>query len=353
MPNSLNLDETTVSVVIPAYNARETIAETLASVFGQTHRRLDIVVVDDGSTDGTWEVLQSFGSAIRPIRQPNSGIAVARNRGVEAAWGEFIALLDADDICEPERIAVQLKYLKSNPDILLCSSDFSGFDERGMLGASYCGEYYTRCSAAHGGASARYSVHEMIDIGSCFEPQISQPMQVQTMRGAVYEDLALGNFIHPPTVMFPRATLKRAGYFDPQVKIVCEWEWFVRVARLGPVGYIDRPLLKYRLSASQISAKPKTAVDSLRVAEMIHARDPKLREGAPGKVRRHLGALTLSAAYALSDEDRVAALKLLLVSGFFYRVFTRKTLRVLIRIVLPTGLLNKARHLRAGWGGLG
>jgi hypothetical protein len=169
------------------------------------------------------------------------------------------------------------------------------------------------------------------------------------MRGAVYEDLTLGNFIHPPTVMFRRAILKRAGYFDQQVKIVCEWEWFVRVARLGPVGYIDRPLLKYRLSASQISAKPKTAVDSLRVAEMIHARDPKLREGAPGEVRRHLGTLALSAAYALSDEDRLTALKLLLVSGFAYRVITRKTLRTLIRIALPTGLLNKARQLRAGW----
>ncbi|MDD4887932.1 MAG: glycosyltransferase family 2 protein, partial [Thiomonas sp.] len=146
-----------VSVVIPAYNARNTLAQTLDSLFAQTHRNLDVVVVDDGSTDGTAEVLEAFAGRVRVIRQANAGIAVARNASVQAARGDYIALLDADDLCRPDRIAMQLRYLQTHPDILLCSSDFGAFDETGPLApASYCGVYYTRCSPQRGGLKARY-----------------------------------------------------------------------------------------------------------------------------------------------------------------------------------------------------
>ncbi|OIQ83139.1 putative glycosyltransferase EpsH [mine drainage metagenome] len=335
-----------VSVVIPAYNAAATIAETLRSVLAQTHRNLDIVVVDDGSTDGTWDVLQSFGSAIRAIRQPNSGIGIARNTGVTAARGEYIALLDADDLCEPERIAIELHYLLNHPDILLCSSDFSGFDQSGPLEASYCGIYYTRCSPAQGGARARYPEHGKLDIASCLLPPSVEPVLVPIHSGRVYEELSMGNFVHPPTVMFRREALDRAGLFDPAIKIACEWEWFVRVARVGRLGYIDRPLLRYRRSATQISSDPRTALDSLAVAYKIHAIDPGLERRAPTQTRRHLGALNLSAADAVIEVSRMRALGLLLKSLFVYRVFKARSPRVLFKIVLPRTFLSKLRRLR-------
>ena len=106
-----------VSIAIPAHNAASTLGDTLRSVLAQTHPTLDIIVVDDGSTDNTAEVAASFGERVRVIRQTNAGISRSRNVSLEAARGEFIALLDADDLCEPERIAAQLKYLLYRPPV--------------------------------------------------------------------------------------------------------------------------------------------------------------------------------------------------------------------------------------------
>ncbi|MDE2149418.1 MAG: glycosyltransferase family 2 protein [Gammaproteobacteria bacterium] len=339
-------DGVPVSVVIPAYNAGNTIAETLCSVLAQTHRPLDIVVVDDGSRDDTREVLRSFGDAIRVIHQANSGIGVARNRGLAEARAPFIALLDADDLCLPERIAVQLKYLLAHPDILLCSSDFGAFDEHGLLADSYIASYYTSCSPQRGGVHARYPLHGTFDIADVLQPSGREPVIVAEDHGRVYEQLAFGNFIHPPTVMFRRETLAVAGTFDPTEKIVCEWEWFVRVARCGNIGYIDRPLLRYRRSATQISSDPQTPADSLSVAHKIHARDPDFRRRFPEAVRRQFGVLNLDAADAVVEIDRRKSLRLLSASVFAYRVLRGQTLRTLVKILLPAWLLQILRALR-------
>ncbi len=333
-----------VSVAIPAHNAADTLAETLRSVLDQTHPSLDIVVIDDGSTDATSQVASSFGDRVRLVRQPNAGISRARNASLQACRGEFIALLDADDICEPERIAVQLEYMLRSPELLLCSSDFSGFDHTGILARSYCGHYYKRCSAEQGGPGARYPQRGTLDIRDCLPGGPAQPQSVSTLHGQVYEQLVLGNFIHPPTVMIRRETLEKVGMFDTQFRIGCEWEWLVRVARAGPVGYIDRPLLRYRRSPTQVTHHPQTALDALHVALLIHRLDPSLRRRAPRAVRRHLGGLYLSAAYALSELRPATALRLLAVSVVHYGTLRRSSLATLIRIVVPERILDMLRQ---------
>ena len=336
-----------VSIAIPAHNAARTLGDTLRSVLAQTHPTLDIIVVDDGSTDNTAEVAASFGERVRVIRQTNAGISRSRNVSLEAARGEFIALLDADDLCEPERIAAQLKYLLYRPELLLCSSDFSGFDHTGELAHSYCGHYYSRCSEAQGGPKARYRDRGELDISDCLPQGLSSPLRTPTLQGDVYDEIVLGNFIHPPTVMFRREALRQAGMFDPEFRIGCEWEWLVRVARAGPVGYIDRPLLRYRRSPTQVTHHPQTALDALRVAQLIHRRDPAIRRRAPGAVRRHLGSLHLDAAYALSETRPASALRLLAVSAWRYRTVERASVATLLRLALPSPLLRLLRQLRA------
>lgn len=335
-----------VSVAIPAHNAGTTLAETLRSVLAQTHPALDVVVVDDGSTDNTADIAASFGDRVRVVRQANAGISSARNASLEACRGDFIALLDADDLCEPERIAVQLEYMLRNPDLLLCSSDFSGFDHTGMLARSYCGHYYSRCSAAQGGPQARYPQHGEIDISGCLAESPAQEQRVPTLHGQVYDELVLGNFIHPPTVMIRREALEKAGRFDTQFRIGCEWEWLVRVARAGPVGYIDRPLLRYRRSPTQVTHNPQTALDALQVAQLIHRRDPAIRRRIPDAVRRHLGNLHLSAAYALSEQRPATALRLLMISALRYHTLRRSSLATLVRLSLPGGALRRLRQFR-------
>ena len=115
------MSEARVSVVVPAFNSERYLAEAVESALGQTHPPFEVIVVDDGSSDGTAEAAAAFGERIRYERQPNAGIGGARNTGVELASGDHLAFLDADDRWEPDKLERQLAALRSDPapDIVL------------------------------------------------------------------------------------------------------------------------------------------------------------------------------------------------------------------------------------------
>ncbi|MCB0189909.1 MAG: glycosyltransferase family 2 protein, partial [Caldilineaceae bacterium] len=106
-----------LSVIIPVYNGAQYLAESINSVLQQTKTPDSILVVDDGSTDDTAAVVAAFGSAVHYLHQPNAGAAAARNRGVAASTGEFLAFLDADDLWLPEKLALQMAVMASTPAI--------------------------------------------------------------------------------------------------------------------------------------------------------------------------------------------------------------------------------------------
>jgi glycosyltransferase involved in cell wall biosynthesis len=121
-----------VTVVIPAFNVARTLARTLQSVVGQSHSALEIIVVDDGSTDGTSAIASEWAARdarIRVVRQANRGLSGARNRGMDEAAGEFVAPLDADDLWHPEKIARQLAAIEALPNAALAYSWFRQIDE--------------------------------------------------------------------------------------------------------------------------------------------------------------------------------------------------------------------------------
>lgn len=118
------MPQSTVSVVIPAYNAEKCLGETLASVFSQTRTADEILVIDDGSVDDTEAVARSFGDRVRYIRQANQGIAGARNTGIREARGEWIAFLDHDDLMLPNKLQRQMAEVEANPDLVVVYSSF-------------------------------------------------------------------------------------------------------------------------------------------------------------------------------------------------------------------------------------
>jgi glycosyltransferase involved in cell wall biosynthesis len=111
----------TVSVVIPAYNVAWCVRKAIDSVLAQDWRDLEIIVVDDGSTDDTATVLAGYGDAIRVVAQPNGGMSNARNAGIRAARGEFIAFLDADDWWLPTKLSRQVRLMRDQPEVGFCS----------------------------------------------------------------------------------------------------------------------------------------------------------------------------------------------------------------------------------------
>jgi glycosyltransferase involved in cell wall biosynthesis len=116
-----------VSFVVPVYNGERYLAECLDSILSQTVVPREVIVVDDGSTDGSVGIAQSFGEPVRCLRQPHSGVGSARNRGVAAARGDLIAFLDADDLAVPHRLEVQLARFSANPALEFCDAYSQNF----------------------------------------------------------------------------------------------------------------------------------------------------------------------------------------------------------------------------------
>jgi glycosyltransferase involved in cell wall biosynthesis len=116
-----------VSCVIPVFNGERFLAEAVESVVAQEHPDLEIIVVDDGSTDGTRAVAERFGSRVKYLHQANSGPASARNHGIRAASGEFVALLDSDDLWHPQKLAVQLARFAERTELVISTAHMRNF----------------------------------------------------------------------------------------------------------------------------------------------------------------------------------------------------------------------------------
>ena len=119
-----------VSVIVPTYNRAVLLSEAVNSVLLQTYQNIEIIVIDDGSTDDTTEVMATFGDRVRYTRRPNAGVNAARNLGLKQARGEFIALLDSDDLWAPFKIELQVRLLRTFTDVGFTFSNFQIFHGR-------------------------------------------------------------------------------------------------------------------------------------------------------------------------------------------------------------------------------
>jgi len=335
----LNSRPRLVSVIIGTYNGAKYLGPTIDSVLAQTYTPLEVIVVDDGSTDDTWAILQSYGDRIVAIRQANEGVPGARNTGLNRAQGEFIALMDHDDLCMPGRLAVQVALMDQRPDVDLCSTEFSAFNTQGQIAERYSRVYYSQCAVNPGWAAAYFPHKALLD----FRPHLSDKLVNHTPTdvylGRVYEHIACGNFVHPPTVLFRARLLDKVGGFEPTFRMMSDWYWLVCAAKVGIFAYIDSPLLNYRRSATQISGNsPNAKLDTMRIARRIVANDATLWQRQRAAMQWLLADVTLDAAYAQANARPALSLKLLLKAAFAYRTVNNMTARTLARALTPRAI---------------
>ena len=212
----------TVSVVIPAFNAESSIDSALDSVFAQSYPDIEVVVVDDGSTDGTGARLDRWRERVRVIRQANGGPGRARNAGILATGGALVAFLDADDTWLPGKLEAQVGY-------------FERYPQTGLLHTATLNQPVGRVPAAgsHGEASPP--------------------------RGAFCDLFHTDLDVHTLTVMVPRAILDRVGLFDERREIhVEDWDLWLRIAARYPVGYLPCATAVHRAGGMMSSAFEKT-----------------------------------------------------------------------------------------------
>lgn len=332
-----------VSIVLPAYNCEATIAAAVESCLAQSYQDVEVIVVNDGSTDGTAQVLEQFGSRIRVLHQHNAGLAAARNAGTRAATGEFVAWMDGDDLAMPERLRIQVGLLVSKPGIMLVSSDFSAFvtGETDFNRSHICTYYHS--VRRQGGVARIYGYRDVIEVGTR-----ARERSVVVRWGDVYESLLWGNFVHPPTVMVRRDVFDVVGFFDETIHYSSDYDLIIRIARSGPFVYVDAPLLRYRVSATQMShgaAGGRMPLETARILEKVRLSDPLVYARNPALFRRRIAESLMSAAEMIGTADRREALRLL-VQGVRSRPIFPRSLRVLAKILLPRSALITIRRMR-------
>jgi glycosyltransferase involved in cell wall biosynthesis len=126
------LTDPLISVVVPVLDGERYLGAAIDSILAQDHRPLEVVVVDDGSTDGSAALAESYGSPVHVVRQANRGPAAARNLGIEAANGDYLSFLDADDLYRPGKLSTQLRVLASSPETDMCICTAQNFWEPGL-----------------------------------------------------------------------------------------------------------------------------------------------------------------------------------------------------------------------------
>jgi glycosyltransferase involved in cell wall biosynthesis len=232
-----------VSVIIPTYNSAKYLTDAVDSVLSQTHRDFEVLVIDDGSTDDTPAVIGRYGDLVRYIRQPNSGVAAARNRGINESLGRYVAFLDADDTWHQDKLKAQVTALRMNPGYLACYTAFTVVS------------------------------------------QDLRPLRI-TRNKRVYntlEDLLLrGNVIGSIcTVLYERSIFDAVGGFDASLSQCADWDMWVRIAGRTEFLYLDLPLATYRQHDTNMSRDAGLLErDSVRVLEKgfsMSCLDPAVR----------------------------------------------------------------------------
>jgi glycosyltransferase involved in cell wall biosynthesis len=262
-----------VSAVIPVYNGELYVAEAIRSVLEQTHPVAECIVVDDGSVDATADVVTEFGDRVVYVRQDNAGVSIARNRGAALASGEFLAFLDHDDVWMPSKLERELEVLHAEQATMVTCAMLL-VDGQGAA----IGEHHMRI---RGELLLGMLTFDGSEIPSCSS-----------------------------TGLIRRADFHRLGGFDPRLGTSADWDLLLNVLLRGNLSYIDEPLARYRVHASNMSRSVAATERDMRYAFRKAFADPALPASAR-RVRRvaYSGLFRMLAGSYLQNRDLLPALR--------------------------------------------
>ena len=232
MSSSSSHAEPLVSVVIPTFNRRELVCRAIDTALAQTHATVEIIVIDDGSTDGTGESLRErYGDRIRYFAQPNGGVSRARNHGMHLARGEFIALLDSDDQWLGDKLAKQVAFLQAHPGCSMVLTDVQRIDRQ------------------------------------------HRPIDVFRRRGVIRQDgdvllqVLQNPSLVPSSALFRTSVFHQGVTFDESLRTAEDVEFHLQVAVRFGIGVIEEPLTVALRGHEALSDDPCSTVDYIRVME--------------------------------------------------------------------------------------
>jgi len=251
-----------VSVIIPTFNRASMVSRAIGSALSQTYRNIEVVVVDDGSSDDTRSVVEAFGGHVRYFYQENAGVTAARNAAIRHARGEFLAFLDSDDAWAPWKLESQVAALRRFPEAGVVWSDMTALDRAGnVLGNRYLRVMYT----AHSRVNIDLAMREVETLGKLSSAVPNAVASAPVRIGDLFSEILLGNLLHTSTVLVRRAWVENIGGFDPSfVRAGEDYEFYVRLCSVGPVVFIDAPSTYYCVGAPDQLTRPSMTLEIAR-----------------------------------------------------------------------------------------
>jgi glycosyltransferase involved in cell wall biosynthesis len=221
-----------VSVIIPTYNRAALVARAVDSVLAATREGDEVIVVDDGSTDGTHERLQAYGSRIRYVRSEHIGVSAVRNLGVRESRQPLVAFLDSDDEWMPDKLELQRTVMERRADVVLCCTDFGHRSRTGQ-------EFHRHSVVWHQDAR---SWNEILAPGvpfSQFGPLPPGRPDFAVHIGDLYRTQMFGDYVGTSTAVVRRSVAGSGFHFPEDLRRYDDWACFGRVCATGPVAYLD------------------------------------------------------------------------------------------------------------------
>jgi glycosyltransferase involved in cell wall biosynthesis len=280
-----------VSIIMASYNAEEFILQAVESILNQSYKHFELIIIDDGSTDNTSNIIEPFrnDSRIKYIFQKNAGQTIAKNRGISESSGNFIAFCDADDYWHPNKLDIQLAMFLENPKIGVVYSDIQAVDQQGL----------------------NIKVGQLLDGKS----------------GNILNDLLFDNFIPFGSAMIRKQCLDEHGAFNEQYRMGIDWDLWLRISTSWEFGFTPQKLYFYREWAGQMSRNYKGRYNgAILILENFRKRfpilvPPKLFRQAKSDIYANYAyhvslyegynakLFTLSAKALLTGADKMSSIK--------------------------------------------
>jgi GT2 family glycosyltransferase len=277
------------SVIIPAYNSAETLARAVESVFAQSWPADEIIVIDDGSTDETLQVARGFGDQVRVIHQSNAGVSMARNRGADAATGDWLAFLDADDWYYPDRLRWHAEWIALDGGLDFLTGDYEYRREDGCL------------------TGTSMAIHPS---GRAMLEKAAGAVKV-LMESQEIEDFVTEHFGDMHTLSVPRKTFQALGGFPPGFKVCEDVHFLTRLCAVSRrAGVICRPLAVYLIHGASATRSDPLKSQEYNLQTLLDLKN--LAAGFPAPVERGVmarlrtGRLNLGYALVRSGRRREA-----------------------------------------------
>lgn len=306
-----------VSVLVPTFNCAKYLGRAINTALNQTYSDFEVIIVDDGSTDETKEVVAQFGNKVTYYYQPNKGLSVARNVTLGKASGEFVAYLDADDMWYPQKLERHIAFLDAHPECGFVHSDITVINEDDEV-------LYPRFNQDTG---------RKVPVGDCIR------------------DLVKRCHIQILTVVERRTCSEAVGNFDPRLLVAQDYFRWIMIASHGwKVGYIDEPLAMYRWrNGSLMSNRHRLVEDIERICQILLT-DEAFKSRCGGEIipliSSHLYVAKRELAYLDRMDGQNHLAKRRLIELIQRWPMQSELYADLLKVYLPAGLLSKLRTLK-------